>query len=56
MAIPRDLVKLTIALTVAVAVAAGITTIVTWFRSHRIEESNGHHPWDHTVGPSNVAE
>lgn len=56
MSIPRDLVKLTIVLATVAAVAAGTTTIVTWFRSHRTEESNGHHSWDHTVDPSNSAE
>lgn len=56
MSISRDLVKLTIVLATVATVAAGTTTIVTWLRSHKTEESNGHHPWDHTVDPSNSAE
>lgn len=55
MSIPRDLLKLAIALSAAMAVAVGITSIVTWFRSHRTDETNGHHPWDHTVEPSESA-
>lgn len=55
MSIPRDLIKLTIALTAAVAVAAGITSIVTLSRSRRTGGDLDYHPWDHTVSNSDSA-
>ena len=55
MAIPRDLIRLTIALATAATVAAGITSIVTLARSRRTEGDQKYHPWDHTVSESDSA-